>query len=455
MSTIVHTAVPCGRGADAIEVHVTFNPWKQPSFGPDPQRLVSQALHASSFESAFYLNIAVTAPATRDTVPSIALAGALGALAERQTHQLSRSSLQDVLVFGELRPDGTIGPIRGVLSMLAALDRSRCRTVLLSRDNLAEASLLEGLHLLPVTTLKEAVNVLISHARPPRHADVLLSTSEPISYALDVAASGPHHLLLIGHPGSAASALARAFVQLLPPLTPSEALDITATYSLVQPVIGLIPGRPVRAPHSTVSLPAVSGSLRVPGETVLAHHGVLVLDDVTSFARFALDTIALHLENGFVSIPRQPDTPVHVRASPTVVATMTPCPCGWHIASRSKCRCSPDAIARHRDQLPPKLRALLDIAIVLPTAPPTVASPDDLRRRIARIAAARAARQRTLDQRPTLTRNAAAAVVDIPASTARVAATIAECDNRQHIIREDIDQAVRWRAPLTQLEERR
>jgi len=452
MSTIVHTAVPCGRDADAIEVHVTVNPWKRPSFGLYPGPLVKQALHASSFESSLSLNIAVTAPATRDTLPSVALAVALGALAEQKVRHLSRATLHDVLVFGDLRTDGSIGPIRGVLSMLAALDRSRRRTVLLSRDNFAEASLLEGLHLLPVTTLAEAVTVLTSHAQPPRHPDALLSASEAISYALDVAASGPHHLLLIGHPTAAASALARAFVHLFPPLNPSEALDTTATYSLIQPVIGLITSRPVRAPHASVSLPAITGSLRVPGETALAHHGVLILDDVTSFARVTLDTIAIQLENGFVSLPRHADTPIHVRSFPTLIATMTPCPCGWHTSGRSNCRCSSDAIVRHRDRLPPKLRTLLDIAVVLPTAAPACASPDDLQRRVARIAAARTARQRTLDQRPTLTRNAAAALADTPKAAARVAATIAEFDRREQIIRADIDQAVRWRAPLNPLE---
>ena len=200
--------------------------------------------------------------------------------------------------------------------------------LLLPLANAAEASIVEGLRVLPVNSLQEAVDVL-NHAVEPRAVErpqrETPSADEPDladvqgqalgRRALEVAAAGGHNLLLVGPPGAGKTMLARRLPGLLPPLTFDESLEVTTVHSvagLLPAGRGLIATRPFRAPHHTVSEAALvgGGSLPRPGEISLAHHGVLFLDEMPEFSRRALEVLRQPIEHGTVTIARAARTAV-------------------------------------------------------------------------------------------------------------------------------------------------
>ncbi|AOK30696.1 MULTISPECIES: YifB family Mg chelatase-like AAA ATPase [Burkholderia] len=191
--------------------------------------------------------------------------------------------------------------------------------------------------------------------------------------ALEVAAAGGHHMLMIGPPGAGKSMLAARLPGLLPPLTDDEALTSAAILSSSR--AGFSPAqwrrRPFRAPHHSSSPAALVGGRNPPqpGEITLAHLGVLFLDELPEFDRNVLETLREPLEAGHITISRaalQADFP----AACQLIAAMNPCPCGWRGDPSGRCRCSPDVAARYLRKLSGPLVDRIDIQIELPALTP-------------------------------------------------------------------------------------
>ncbi|MEJ0002554.1 MAG: YifB family Mg chelatase-like AAA ATPase [Pararobbsia sp.] len=191
--------------------------------------------------------------------------------------------------------------------------------------------------------------------------------------ALEVAAAGNHHLLMIGPPGSGKSMLAARLPGILPPMTDREALASAALLSASRS--GFDPvhwrRRPFRAPHHSATAASLvgGGNPPQPGEVSLAHHGVLFLDELPEFERRALEMLREPLETGRVSISRAARH-AEFPAACQLVAAMNPCPCGWLGDPSGRCRCPPDVSARYRRKLSGPLLDRLDILIDIPALSP-------------------------------------------------------------------------------------
>jgi magnesium chelatase family protein len=206
---------------------------------------------------------------------------------------------------------------------------------------------------------------------PPDMADVI--GQRGARRALEVAAAGGHHMLMIGPPGAGKSMLAARLPGLLPPMTDDEALTSAALLSAS--AVGFTPAqwrrRPFRAPHHSSSAAALVGGRNPPqpGEITLAHTGVLFLDELPEFDRHVLENLREPLENGRITISRaalQADFP----AACQLIAAMNPCPCGWRGDPGGRCRCTSEVAARYLRKLSGPLLDRIDIQIEIPALSP-------------------------------------------------------------------------------------
>jgi len=329
------------------------------------------------------------------------LAIALGIL--QASGQISADPLDRVCVLGELALDGALRPTRGVLPIAIAMRRQGIQRMLVSAANATEAMLVPGIDVVACKSVGDAIDQLLhpiaaasvrsassssaTSATSGTSATPATSTATPgvqaprgvhfghvfgqalAKRALSIAAAGGHHLLMIGPPGIGKSMLARCMPGLLPALSTEEALDVRQVLSVCgqhEAAASPVVARPFRAPHHTITVPALVGGGRpvVPGEITRSIHGVLFLDEIPEFSRGLLDLLRQPLEDGTISLSRA-NSQVCFPARFQLLAAMNPCPCGNYTHPRKPCRCTPGEVQRYRGRISGPILDRIDLCVEL------------------------------------------------------------------------------------------
>lgn len=306
------------------------------------------------------------------------------------TAQADGELLNQYVIMGELSLDGSIKPIRGALPIAIKARQEGFKGIILPTENAAEASVVDGVEAIGVSTLKEVIDFLagtsaIVATRATIDSEQELASGRycedfsdvkgqaQVKRAMEIAAAGGHNMIMIGSPGSGKTMLARRMPTIMPPMSIEEALETTKIHSVAGKLgaeTGLLTRRPFRAPHNISSQVALigGGTNPQPGEISLAHNGILFLDELPEFGRNMLEILRQPLEDKQINVSRAKYS-VDYPANFILVASMNPCPCGYYNHPTKECVCSRASVLRYMNRISGPLMDRIDLHIHVTPVP--------------------------------------------------------------------------------------